>query len=150
MNLLIRIILIIMLVFVYQSCTTKETLDPNLKLYLDVLVNPDTFGPDIINKLYDIEINTSNADQIYVDLTDYDLGAGGGECLAELITKRGKRIIPLLEKKMKQPLFCPPKYKSRCISSIELRNREISDFIAAINKGIVLCPDYNDCPKMEN
>jgi len=149
MKMLTGILIIILSFFMCQACTSTASLDPNLKAYLDVIAAPDAFGPDVINKLYDIEKSASKADQIYVDLMDYNLGVGSGECLAELITKRGKRMIPLLVKKKKSPLNCLSKYESRCRDDINYRNKEIDDYIKAINNGIVLCPEFDNCPKME-
>ncbi len=143
------IVVIISTLCLHQLYGGSVDLDPNLKSYLDILVDPNTFDPDRINKLYDIEKLSKNADEIYVDLTDYYLGAGGGECLSELITKRGKRMIPILKDKRMRPVNCFPVYKSRCVSSIKQRNEKIDEFVKAIECGIVLCPDFNNCPKME-
>ena len=134
---------------VQQIHADENALDPQLSSFLDLLVNPETFWPDIINRLYDIEHKSSNSDKIYVALIDYYLGAGGTECLDELITKRGKRVLTLLKTRKSKPIECVHKYEARCMKSIEQRNAHISELIKAINRGIVLCPDFENCPKVQ-
>jgi hypothetical protein len=149
MKTLALVLMVIVCGSVQQLQANENTSDPHLSSFLDLLVNPETFGPDIINSLYDIEQKSSNSDKIYVALIDYHLGAGGTECLDELITKRGKRVLPLLKTMQGEPIACEPKYEARCIKSIEHRNAHISELINAVNRGIVLCPDYENCPKVQ-
>jgi hypothetical protein len=149
MRILASILILTAFCSLQQIHANEKALDPHLRSFLDLLVNPETFGPDIINSLYDIEQKSSNSDKIYVALIDYYLGAGGTECLDELITKRGKRVLSLLKTMKEKPIECVPKYEARCIKSIEHRNAHISELIEAINRGIVLCPDFEKCPKVQ-
>jgi hypothetical protein len=92
----------------------------------------------VIDRLYMLKEKSENCDQLLVELLDYYIGEGGGEILAELITKNGKKMLPLLSNKKLQPLHCLPKYESICIKSIGARNKDIDLMIDAIQKGIVL------------
>jgi hypothetical protein len=103
----------------------------------------------MIDRLYDIERKSNNADKIYIDLLNYYIGEGPSECLDELITKRGKRMLPLLLKNKEENINCLSKYKKRCIDNITRRNEQIDELINAIKNRVVLCPDETDCPKLE-
>ncbi len=149
MRILILITIFTVFCIAQNSYADENEIDQHLRSFLDLLVNTESFGPDVINNLYDIEKESSNSDEIYVSLIDYYLGAGGTECLDELITKRGKRILSLLMVKSEKPVECTPKYEAACIKSIEQRNSHINELIEAIKRGIVLCPDNDNCPKVQ-
>ena len=141
---------VFIIIFLGQATYSDgDVIDPALTDFLDMMINSERSGPDLINSLYDIEQKSSNADKIYVELINYYLGAGGTECLDELITKRGKRVLFLLTEMKKQAIKCLPKYEARCIKSTQDRNAHIDGLIEAIENGIVLCPDYEDCPKIQ-
>jgi hypothetical protein len=92
----------------------------------------------VIDRLYLLKEKSENSNQLLVELLDYYIGEGGGEILEELITKNGKKMLPLLSNKKLQPLHCLPKYESICVKSIGARNKDIDLMIDAIQKGIVL------------
>jgi len=91
-----------------------------------------------MDRIYDLNKNSRNSDFLLTELLDYRLGAGGAESLTELITEKGRKMLPLLKRKRAQPLDCLPKYESICIRSMEARNKDIDLMIDAIEKGIVL------------
>jgi hypothetical protein len=123
--------------------------DPYLISFLDSLIDPKAFYPHTLDKLYAIEHHGSQPDKSFIALTDYYIGAAGGECLDELITKRGKRMLPLLMEKRKRPLDCLPKYQSLCVETVSDRNDRINELIKAIKNGVVLCVEYDNCPEPE-
>jgi hypothetical protein len=91
-----------------------------------------------MDRIYDLNKNSRNSDLLLPELLDYRLGAGGAESLMELITEKGRKMLPLLKRKKAQPVNCLPKYESICIRNIEARNKRIDMMIDAIEKGIVL------------
>lgn len=91
-----------------------------------------------MDRIYDLNKNSRNSDLLLPELLDYRLGAGGAESLTQLITEKGRKMLPLLKSKRAKPLGCPPKYESICIKSLEARNKDIDLMIDAIEKGIVL------------
>jgi hypothetical protein len=91
-----------------------------------------------MDRIYDLNQNSRNPDLLLPELLDYRLGAGGAESLMQLITEKGRKMLPLLKKKRAKPLDCLPKYESICIKSLEARNKDMDLMIDAIEKGIVL------------
>jgi hypothetical protein len=91
-----------------------------------------------MDRIYDLNRNSRNPDLLLPELLDYRLGAGGAESLTQLITEKGRKMLPLLKRKRAKPLGCLPKYQSICIKSLEARNKDIDLMIDAIEKGIVL------------
>lgn len=88
--------------------------------------------------IYDLNKNSRNSDLLLTELLDYRLGAGGAESLTQLITEKGRKMLPLLKRKRAKPLGCLPRYESICIKSLKARNKVIDLMIDAIEKGIVL------------
>jgi hypothetical protein len=91
-----------------------------------------------MDRIYDLSENSNNADLLLLELLDYRLGAAGAESLMELITEKGKGMLPLLRQQRAKPLDCLPKYKSICLHDAESRNRLIDAMVDAIEKGIVI------------
>jgi hypothetical protein len=121
----------------------EEYSNPRLNDYLTALVHRGSAVgyPSTLDQLSRI-----TSPESLVVLTNYYLGAGGGEVLGELITKEGKSILPLLKRELQQPVKCLPKYRSRCIDNVESKRKDLTDYINAIKRGVVLCPDLSDCP----
>lgn len=91
-----------------------------------------------MDRIYDLNENSCDSDILLPELLDYRLGAGGDESLMQLITEKGRKMLPLLKRKRAKPLGCLPKYESICIKSLEARNKVIDLMTDAIEKGIVL------------
>ena len=96
--------------------------------------------PKTIDRLYDLNDKSKNANSELVQLLDYYIGEGPSEILDELISAKGKVMLPLLLEKRKGPLNCLSKYKSLCLDK-DTRDENLDMLIEAINKGKVLKAD---------
>ncbi len=98
--------------------------------------------PLALDRLDDLNKRSKYTRFLLVELLDYYLGEGPNELLAQLITEKGKKILPLLVAKRKKGLGCLPKYKSICMNKfttgLQIRNERIDELIDAIQNGIVL------------
>jgi hypothetical protein len=93
--------------------------------------------PATIDRLYDLNEKSVDAATQLVHLLDYNIGEGPSEILDEMITEKGKSVLPLLYQKKKMPVDCFKKYQSLCIDK-KTRNEDIEALIAAIKEGRVL------------
>jgi hypothetical protein len=134
----------------FRDGSTAEVLDPILIAFLDNLKQPDRGYPRTLDLLHQVAERSENPDQALISLLDYYIGAGAAEVLPELITKRGKPMLPLLFEKKRQPLECAPQYIEFCAKDVKFRNSEIDTMIKAINEGRVLCADCDESPKLPN
>lgn len=91
-----------------------------------------------MDRIFDLEKSSKNADKLLVELLDYYVGSAGIFTLYEFITKRKKKMIPLLLKKKESMLSCLKKYQSICADSIQDRNKMIDELIGYINKGVII------------
>jgi hypothetical protein len=131
----------------FHDGSTAEVVDPMLRAFLDNLKQPDRGYPQTLDLLHQVAERSQNPDQALISLLDYYIGAGAAEVLPELITKRGKAILPLLLEKKRRPLECAPQYIEFCAKDVKFRNSEIDTMIEAINEGRVLCADCDESPK---
>ena len=115
--------------------------DPELTQFLDSLTNPNSFYPRTLDQLHSVNKAAS-----LVILTNYYLGSAGGEVLGQLITQKGKAILPMLKKEANAPIACIIKYFSACRKDVANKVEVLNSYIDAIERGVVLCPDLNDCP----
>jgi len=85
------------------------------------------------------------ADRFLVRLLDYYVGEGPTLALDEAITRRGKRMLPLLDTLRSRNLQCLEEFTNICMSIFpdgrELRNERIEQLTQAIKKGVVLKAD---------
>jgi hypothetical protein len=148
----ISLLLIFALVLLgsFHDGSTAEGLDPMLRGFLDNLKQPNGGYPQTLDLLHEVAEKSQNPDQALISLLDYYIGAAAGEVLPELITKRGKAMMPLLLSKKRRPLECAPQYIEFCAKDVEFRNNEIDAMIEAINEGRVLCADCAESPKSPN
>lgn len=83
-------------------------------------------------------------DGILVALLDYQLRGIGSEYLAEMISARGRAILPILKARLKAPPACEEEFLDGC-STRDERDPLILELIEAINIGEVLCIDIEKC-----
>lgn len=83
-------------------------------------------------------------DSILVSLLDYHVRGVGGDYLAEMITARGRAILPILQARLRTPPACEEEFLDGCITRDE-RDPLILELIEAINIGEVLCLDIEKC-----
>jgi hypothetical protein len=123
--------------------SVEKNLDPHFKAVLDArsasVVPPDASSdPEKVNRLFEtidaLAKRGKAADGLLVELLDYYLGEGPGEDVATFVIGRGKLMVPILEKKKRQPLSCLAVYKSICRDSVENRNAAIDSLIDEIKK----------------
>ena len=85
------------------------------------------------------------AERFLVRLLDYYVGEGPTLALDEAITRRGKRMLPLLDTLRSRNLQCLEEFTNICMSIFpdgrELRNERIEQLTQAIKKGVVLKAD---------
>ncbi len=149
--LLVLLILGSMVLGSWCEGATAEVLDPALRSFLDNLKKqPDMGYPQTLDLLHELAEKSQNPDQAMIYLLDYYIGAGAGEVLLELITKRGQAMLPLLIKKRRRPLECAPQYIQFCAKNTDSRNEEIEAMIEAIKEGRVLCADCDESPRSPN
>lgn len=83
-------------------------------------------------------------DFILVSLLDYQLRGVESAYLAEMISARGRAILPILEARLKTPPACEEEFLDGCRTR-EDRDPLIEELIEAINIGEVLCIDIEKC-----
>lgn len=96
--------------------------------------------PKALDLLYELDAHSDNPETDLVTLSDYYLGAGGGEIWVYLVTKRGLSMRSMLSAKIGTPLMCMPKFQSICMASISERDARLKEMIQLIDKGEVLKP----------
>ena len=83
-------------------------------------------------------------DNILIALLDYQVRGVSGEFLAEMITARGRAILPILKARLQDPPACEEEFLDGCRTRDE-RDPLIEELIVAIDIGEVLCIDIEKC-----
>ncbi len=88
--------------------------------------------------------DSTQRDALLVALLDYQVGGPHGGLLAEMITARGKAILPLLTARLQAEPKCEDEFLDGCRPRAE-RDPLIEEIAAAIDLGEVLCVDVEKC-----
>jgi hypothetical protein len=90
------------------------------------------------------EEDSPERDNILIALLDYQVRGVSGEFLAEMITARGRAILPILKARLDDPPACEEEFLDGCRTRDE-RDPLIEELIEAIDIGEVLCIDIEKC-----
>lgn len=90
------------------------------------------------------EEDSPERDNILIALLDYQVRGVSGEFLAEMITARGRAILPILKARLADPPACEEEFLEGCRSREE-RDPLIEELIVAIDIGEILCIDIEKC-----
>lgn len=90
------------------------------------------------------EEDSPERDNLLIALLDYQVRGISGEFLAEMITARGRAILPILKARLADPPACEEEFLDGCRSREE-RDPLIKELIVAIDIGEVLCIDIEKC-----
>lgn len=90
------------------------------------------------------EEDSPERDNILIALLDYQVRGVSGEYLAEMITARGRAILPILKARLQDPPACEEEFLDGCRSREE-RDPLVEELIVAIDIGEVLCIDVEKC-----